>query len=136
MKHMPVALAAGRDEATFWDLAGALDGTVVQRIVAEQADEAVRSLEQDPIQPCAVIVSPQIATNGIRTLITRIKTITDAPVIVATAETNDELEREARSAGIFYYLVLPGERDRADQVLASAVQTYLQKHGEANECQT
>jgi len=57
-------------------------------------------------------------------LLLKIKAATDARLIVAATSPDRELERSARAAGIFFYLLLPSEGRCARTAVEKATQAY------------
>jgi len=118
-----ILLAARIEDTEFWSLLGVLIGLDVMAVEVADVEELVVSLKKEHSQPSALVVCADLARGNAGAMIRRLKTVTDAPLIVASNSSDRELERTARAAGIFYYLLLPAEGEHARMAVERAMQS-------------
>ena len=79
-------------------------------------------LPRESLRPSVIIASSTFPDEALPQTIRRIKQIDGTiPLVVATAENADEMERQVRCAGIFYFMMLPAHSEEVQQVTLSAL---------------
>jgi len=124
MAEKPVMLAAPEEEVDFWILMAELTGLDVQGIRVNDAEGLIAVLSNGTCHPCVLVLSAALAEGDMGGLLLKIKAATDARLIVAATSPDRELERSARAAGIFFYLLLPSEGRCARTAVEKATQAY------------
>lgn len=117
-----IVLAAEKTETDLWAIESFVQQYGVPVIPLFSGDELLAGMRDQSIQPTVVLLSATCTEGPVSDTISRIKEMDDSiPVVVAVRQSSLELERETRRAGIFYYLMLPAERDEIEKVVLSAL---------------
>lgn len=117
-----IALAAAKTETDLWAIESLIEQYDIPVIPLFSGDELLAGMRDQSIQPAVVLLSATCTEGPVSETIFRIKEMDDGiPVVVAVRQSSLEMERETRRAGIFYYLMLPAERDEIEKVVLSAL---------------
>jgi len=112
-----VVLAAKESENVFWNIEPYVHIPGIQIEAFFSEDELLESLGARLLRPAVVMLSAAFTEQPVSEAISQIKKRDEhLPVVVVAADTTEELERDVRCAGIFYYLTLPAHRDEVEQV--------------------
>jgi len=117
-----IALVAEETETDLWAIESFIQRYGVSVITLSSGDKLLDGMSNQSIQPTVVLLSARCANGHVSDTISRIKDVDDSmPVVVAVKENSLELEREMRTRGIFYYLILPAGYDEIEKVILSAL---------------
>ncbi len=113
-----VVLAAKESEDAFWSIEPFVHVTGVQVRAVFWDGNLFEGLSAGSLRSSVIMLSSAFTEQPVSETISQIKELDgDVPVVVVvTTDSTSELEREARCAGIFYYMTLPVRRDEIEQV--------------------
>jgi DNA-binding NtrC family response regulator len=118
-----VVLAAKESEDAFWSIEPFVHVAAVQVRAVFWDGDLFEGLSAGSLRSSVIMLSSAFAEQPVSETISQIKELDgEVPVVVVTADSTPELEREARCAGIFYHMTLPVRRDEIEQVTLWALQ--------------
>jgi len=117
-----IAFAAEKTDTDLWAIESFIHQYGVPVIPLFSGDELLAAMQDRSIQPTVVLLSATCTEGPVSDTISGIKEVDhNIPVVVVVRHSSLELERETRRAGIFYYLMLPAERDEIEKVVLAAL---------------
>ena len=120
-----VVLAAKQSEDAFWSIEPFVHVTGAQVAAMFSEDDLFEWVRAGSLRSSVIMLSSAFAEQPVSETISRIKELDgDVPVVVVTADSTPELEREARCAEIFHYMTLPVRRDEIEQVTLWALHRW------------
>ncbi len=109
-------LVFGCDDAATDVMTSCLAARGVDLVAADSQADLVRRVAAHP--PLAVVVGVDTSSVGELEVIEMLHAISRVlPVVVIASEDSIEIERRARQAGIFYYVVEPLQREEIEAVM-------------------
>ena len=127
MYNNSILIAARSDEIFLAPLYDTLSTFHVITIEPAFEGELIRALKQGWYHPAVLIVSSEICDTDICAMMTRIKAVTDASVILTSKTYNIDHDIKAKEGAFFHYLVLPSPKEWMHRIIDKALKAYHRK---------
>lgn len=112
-----VVLAGEQSDKKLWDIQPLVQGCGVAVIAVSSAEDLLEGMRTKSLRPSVIMLSPTLNGGNVSETIAQIRELDEsAPVVIVASNSTRNIEREARCAGIFYYMTLPTRRDEVEQV--------------------